>query len=369
MKVLFITNYPSPYRVDFFNLLGKECDLTVIFSERPNEQKHRASKWFNNDYTGFKAVFLNKEIKLFGRKIFIDIIEYLNRSFDAIIIGGYSSLTNIYAINFLIHHKIPYYLEADGALLSKELYVKYLFKSYLIKNAIGVFSPSKMTDRFFLHYNQQANKLIRYPFSSLTQSEIETNRTFALNNELKQQYKNQIGYGDKKILLSVGQIIERKGIKELLDVAPYFDSCIQVIWVGGKPTTEIKEIIKRNKIKNIIFIDFCTKKELEKYYIAADLFIFPTRYDIWGLVVNEAMSYGLPVISTDRCGSALELINNKGGFIFSLDNKDLLINIVNNSVNIDLSQMSRRNLKKIKGYSIEKMVDAHLNCLINGGMQ
>ena len=60
MKVLYISNYPSPYRVDFFNLLGQKVDLTVSFTERPEEQRHRAKAWFHTNYDHFKAVFLKK---------------------------------------------------------------------------------------------------------------------------------------------------------------------------------------------------------------------------------------------------------------------------------------------------------------------
>ena len=46
MKVLYMTNYPAPYRVDFFNKLGEECDLTVTFEESSTMQKHRDASWF-----------------------------------------------------------------------------------------------------------------------------------------------------------------------------------------------------------------------------------------------------------------------------------------------------------------------------------
>ena len=50
--------------------------------------------------------------------------------------------------------------------------------------------------------------------------------------------------------------------------------------------------------------------------MAADVFVMPTREDIWGLVINEAMAYGLPVVSTDKCIAALELVKNgRNGYI------------------------------------------------------
>ena len=64
-------------------------------------------------------------------------------------------------------------------------------------------------------------------------------------------------------------------------------------------------------------MSFMTKKELADWYQAADLFVMPTREDVWGLVVNEAMAYGLPVISSDMCGAASEMVKNGyNGYIF-----------------------------------------------------
>ena len=73
MKILYITNYPSPYRVDFFNLLGKYVELTVAFTERPEAQKHRSQKWFNTDYSGFRAIFLEKPLYIRGTIIYKDV--------------------------------------------------------------------------------------------------------------------------------------------------------------------------------------------------------------------------------------------------------------------------------------------------------
>ena len=91
-KVLFITNYPSPYRVDFFNHLGKFVDLTVSFTSEPEQQKHRDKAWFNTDYRNFKPVFLHKKIRIRNAECFYDIIDLIKQKYDFIIFGGYSSL-------------------------------------------------------------------------------------------------------------------------------------------------------------------------------------------------------------------------------------------------------------------------------------
>ena len=61
MKVLFITNVPSPYRVEFFKELGKHCDLTVLFEKSTSDE--RDASWKNYSFAGFNGIIL-KSINL-----------------------------------------------------------------------------------------------------------------------------------------------------------------------------------------------------------------------------------------------------------------------------------------------------------------
>lgn len=56
MKVVFIWRGPSPYRVNFFNELGKYCDVTVLFEMRPLDIKDKNQSWFDENYNNFKAI-------------------------------------------------------------------------------------------------------------------------------------------------------------------------------------------------------------------------------------------------------------------------------------------------------------------------
>jgi len=56
MKILWLTNVPSPYRVDFFNELGKKCELTVLFEKRTSDERDRS--WENYEFLNFTGVFL-----------------------------------------------------------------------------------------------------------------------------------------------------------------------------------------------------------------------------------------------------------------------------------------------------------------------
>ena len=99
------------------------------------------------------------------------------------------------------------------------------------------------------------------------------------------------------MILAVGQFIHRKGFDVLLQAARTMDKNIGIYIVGGKPTEEYLQIQKENNLTQIHFEGFKTKEELAMYFKAADIFVHPTREDIWGLVINESMAYGLPVVT------------------------------------------------------------------------
>lgn len=111
-------------------------------------------------------------------------------------------------------------------------------------------------------------------------------------------------------------------------------------------------------------IDYKPKETIFKYYRASDIFILPTREDVWGLVVNEAMACGLPVISTDMCLGATELIESKiNGEIVPVDNEEELIKAMQWGLFCDRKKIGVNNIKKIQEYTYENVVDKHINAI------
>ena len=118
--------------------------------------------------------------------------------------------------------------------------------------------------------------------------------------------------------------------------------------------------------QQVQFIGFKKKEELKEYYVAADLFCLQTRGDVWGLVINEAMATGLPVITTDKCGAGLELVQNgREGFIVAAENYHKVAAAIQKIIdNDDMRRMMATNsLLKINNYTIKKMAKAHYSAL------
>ena len=199
MKVLFITNIPVPYRIEFFEKLGMYVDLTVIFEAKSVEG---ITFNYNYDFKNFKGVFLsNDNIK--EKSFDFKILKYIKKDYDYIYATNYSCFTELLAIVKMKIFKIPYILEIDGVILHEESKLKKAFKKYIINGATEYFSPSKLSDQYLQQYIGMDKKIIRYPFTSLNKNDVLLNQKTHHN-----RIKEELNVGNKKVILYVGQFIK-----------------------------------------------------------------------------------------------------------------------------------------------------------------
>lgn len=170
----------------------------------------------------------------------------------------------------------------------------------------------------------------------------------------------------KKVAIAVGQFIHRKGFDVLLKAWAECDKDYELYIIGAQPTTEYIELKQALNLENVHFEGFKTKAELQQYYQAADLFILPTREDIWGLVINEAMANGLPIITTDKCVAGLELIKDgENGYIIPAENQTELTKRIKEILSDETlrEKMAKNSLERIKNYTVENMAIEHAKVL------
>lgn len=137
MKLLFLTNVPSPYRVDFFNELGKYCDLTVTFEKRTSDE--RDESWKKYKFDNFKGVFLKGKSINTDTAICFDVTDYVkDKSFDKIICANFTSPTGMIAIRYMKAHHIKYWLESDGGFAKSGEGIKEKIKKHFISGANGI---------------------------------------------------------------------------------------------------------------------------------------------------------------------------------------------------------------------------------------
>lgn len=358
MKILYLTNVPSPYRVEFFNELGKYADLTVLFEKSTSDE--RDESWKKYIFKNFKGVILKGYSYKTDSAICVDVIKHLKKEkYDIIVCANFSSITGMLAIEYMRLKKIEYYLESDGGFPKNGRGIKEGIKKHYIKGAKGYFSTGYTHDSYYLAYGAEKEKIYRYPFTSLKEDDVLKKIP---SEEEKNNLRNELNIKEKNVVLAVGQFIYRKGFDILIKTAQNLLEDTGLYFVGGEPTEEFLKLAKENGEQKIHFVGFKLKKELEKYYKAADVFVLPTREDIWGLVINEAMAKGLPIITTEKCIAGLELVRNgENGYIVPVDDVDEIsdkINIVLSGENSN--NMGKNSLETIRNYTIEEIVKNHL---------
>lgn len=354
-KILILSSFPAPYRVDVFKGIADTYEIDLIFAT--DKDQNRSKDFFVGKGPGNYLVNDHPEDRDRIQKCITNLSSY------AFVLAYDWYLP--YAIRIIekcIRKGVPYVINCDGAFLPTNHGIisklKNLIKRRYIRHAQKCLASGEYASAYFRFYGAKQENIVVHPFSSLHESDMAD----ALNNIPKDQMKKQLGLLDNKMVLSVGQFIYRKGFDILLNAWRELDNEYQLVIIGGGELKgEYQHIIETSGYKNVKLIDFVPFSEVAMYYDAADIFVLPTREDIWGLVINEAMAHGIPVVSSDRCIAACELIeDNINGYIVECENETVLQNRIKLLLETDCSAISCANRKKIKRHTIENVVSCHM---------
>lgn len=345
-KVLYISNIEVPYRVGFFNELAKACDLTVLYER--SSSSNRDNRWSKSISSKNHKVFylggfgINQEYSISVR-----IIGIINKRWDYIIVGCYNSITQILAIIYMRLFGIKYIINLDGEQFIDNS-IKGKIKKFVLKGASLYLTAGVSSGENLYKTMHGRIKYQPYFFSSL------------YRNELIERGKQQ--FQRNRNVLVVGQYFDYKGM-DVVFKAACMDDSIQYLFVGMGNRTELF-LSKMGERSNIRVIPFLQKEDLAVEYRRCGLLVLPSRKECWGLVINEAASFGMPIVSTWGSGAAVEFLSKdypqylaKPGDAVSLYN---CIKMCLFSNNIDYSNYL---LSKSKSYSIEDMVSAHMKVI------
>ena len=142
----------------------------------------------------------------------------------------------------------------------------------------------------------------------------------------------------------------------LLKAVKEVDLEIQVILIGTECPLEYKDLLEELSDKVKVF-SFCNSEALKKYYSAADLFLLPTRSDVWGLVISEAMANAIPVVTTNMCLAGVAMLPDDD--IIPIDDVSSISRQINRYYEMSFEErtkIGKRNLDETKKYTISESV-------------
>ncbi|MEK7464449.1 MAG: glycosyltransferase family 4 protein, partial [Patescibacteria group bacterium] len=146
------------------------------------------------------------------------------------------------------------------------------------------------------------------------------------------------------------------------------DSNKVLVFVGdGILKTALEKYVDERDVKNVHFVGFQNQTELPKFYAAADIFVLPSGVgETWGLVVNEAMCFSLPVIVSNMVGCGKSLVHHgQNGFIFELGNVEELTGFLDNLMadKNKLNSFGRESFKIVQRFSYKEDINGLLQAL------
>ena len=170
---------------------------------------------------------------------------------------------------------------------------------------------------------------------------------------------------EKKIILFSGKYIFKKRPLDLLAAFAACDNAdAHLVFVGdGELRPEMESFILEHSLSGkVILTGFVNQQEMPLYYKAADVFVMCSGMgETWGLSVNEAMNFGLPVIVSDTCGCAYDLVENGvNGAVFETGNINQLAGLIDEYLLMDdvsMKKIEKAALNKIDQYSYDKIID------------
>lgn len=358
-KILFVFNHPAPYKVRLFNELSKHFDLTVIFER--DSANNRTIEFYSETKYDFKTVSI-KGVKLGDENILSNAIKnhLKTNKYDLVVMNGYSTFAEMEAIKYLKKNNIKYCLYINGGIKKeKESKIRRNIKTKYISGANFYISPDQRSNTYLKHYGAYTDKIYNYTYSTIYKDEILLKR---LSQDEIDNLKNKYNINSNEIYVSCGQLIPRKNFVELVQSWPEDEQKMLLIIGEGPQHKKLENLIQKRSVKNIKLMGYLNRKQQFEIYRFSKAFIFPSNEDIYGHVVNEAMSQGLPVISTKNVNSSLKLIND--------ENNGFLINEVSKaSINNALKKIDQCTfeacISTAKENTIEKMVLDHLDILNN----
>jgi len=180
--------------------------------------------------------------------------------------------------------------------------------------------------------------------------------------------KKKFGLENSDIILYVGRIAKGKGVDKLIKILNLVikkNKRVKLVIIGGDAgyLPIVKNLIQRyNLSKYVTLVGYVSKINLPEYYSMADLIVYPSRQEIFGLVLCEAMACGKAVIGSDIMGPSEIILNGKTGYTSNFKDlnkiSEIIIDLFDNRKL--LSQMGKNGLKRVKEtYTWEKAAVSH----------
>lgn len=362
-RVLILSEIISPYRIPVFNALAQHegLDLHVVFL---SETDAGLRQWrVYRDEIRFSYEVLPSARLRAGRRSLI--LNWKLRSClkkfapETIICGGYNYVASWEALWWAKKQGAELVLWSESNRHDTRSGLEWVesLKTYFLSRCDGFVVPGKASFEYLQSLGSACERISIAPNAvdnDWFQTQAESMR------KLSSEFRAKLAL-PQRFLLYVGRIVPEKGVFDLLGAYAELDSAVRssvgLVFAGDGPGKAELEWQAQNISPGMIcFPGFLHREDLAGVYALADALILPTHSDPWGLVVNEAMASGLPIIVTSVAGCSSDLVEDGwNGYVVPPSNPEELV------AAIDLllrdshlrQKMSVHSRQRIRDYSPE----------------
>lgn len=317
MKVALLLNIIAPYRVPVYERIAREFDLRIIitgmednrmawetaFEEPVKDLIHKA-----RGFTIRKKVQSGNGVYDF-RYLHIPLggMAELKRFNPDAIISSEMGLRTLIALMYGKLNKKPVWIWWGGSLHTEKKigFLRKLIRKLVCRVSDHWISYGESSTKYLLNLGVERNSILQI------QNSIDE---FIYLKSSKPLYNPEI----KPALLYVGQLIDRKGIPQLINTVAALQEeglSFSLYLVGDGPErAKYEQQASSLNVQHIYFLGNKAPRDLPSVYKSMDCFVLPTLEDVWGLVLNEAIWSKLPVVASCYAGATEEIIPEKYRF-------------------------------------------------------
>ncbi len=376
-RLAMLTEIIAPYRIPVFNALATHegIDLKVIFlaETHPTLRQWRVYK----DEIRFSYEVLPSWRLRVGHSHFLlngGLAASLKKfSPDAIICGGYNYVASWQALMWARRHRVRFILwsESNAKDTRGQRKVVEFLKNRFCKRCDGFVVPGKSAFEYLRMLGSPAESVFTAP-------NAVDNTFFAMQAEqVKRQpaeFRERLGL-PRRFILFVGRLVFEKGVFDLLESYSKLESGLRsevgLVFAGaGDAREELVQQAKRISPGTVCFTGFVHREDLSGLYAVAETLVLPTHSEVWGLVVNEAMACGLPIIVSNVTGCLADLVDDGwNGYVVPPEDPDKLSVAINSLVRQPevKRKMSAHSLERIRSYSPEACAGGLAAAAISAG--
>lgn len=388
-RLAYFVSHPIQYQAPLLRRIAQEpdIDLTVFFSSDLSVRRYKDSgfgvhvQWDIPLLEGYKYEFLPRiregDGLTFAQPLNWGIFNRLRKGrFDAVWVFGYNRLASLQAIFAARMLGIPVILRAESNLdnpvrtRTARVFKRILFVA--LRNSTDCVVPIGSRNRqYWEHHFGPDFPSFTMPYS--VDNDFFQRRTREAAPQ-RERFRQQLGLEPgRPVILYASKLETRKRCIDLVEayirLAPWpgTDPDAYLLIVGdGEERANLEARVRESGLASIRFLGFRNQTELPPLYDLSDVFVLPSYYETWGLIVNEVMNAGRPVVVTDQAGCQPDLVQDGvNGFVYPPFNVDALARCLRKLVdNPGLrATMGENSLRIIRQHSFEQNVEGLRNAL------